>query len=77
MANIRLRLPPDPSPELTATNIADRDGICDGKCKTEWEDVVCGADDPSDTGFECTRPVGHKGYHIACTDDEHNLSKWK
>ena len=27
-------------------------------------------------GYECTRPVGHVGEHVACATNEHRIKVW-
>lgn len=49
---------------------------CDCDYCVEPPDQACCALCPDAPGYECTRPFGHAGDHIACTIEEHAIAQW-
>lgn len=40
------------------------------------DDESCRSTNTSGTGWACTLPDGHDGDHIACSSNDHDLSRW-
>lgn len=49
--------------------------VCECAPIDDWQKTWCMAHEP-ETGWVCSKPLGHSGQHTACNEDTHNLVTW-